>query len=134
MTSIPWRSIQLRVTLFTLGIFLAGVWSLSVVASRMLQDDMQAIVGAQQFSTVTTIAAELNHQIEDRLRALEDVAASIDTETLANTGALQAQMERQVVFQRMFNAGFFVTRADGVPIADVPITAKRYGLGVAERL
>lgn len=133
MTSIPWRSIQLRVTLFTLGIFLAGVWSLSVVASRMLQDDMQAIVGAQQFSTVSTIAAELNHQIEDRLRALEDVAASIDTETLANTGALQAQMERQVVFQRMFNAGFFVTRADGVPIADVPITAKRYGLGVAER-
>jgi PAS domain S-box-containing protein len=133
MTPIPWRSIQLRVTLFTLGIFLLSIWSLSFFASRLLRDDMQAIVGTQQFSTVTTIAAELNQQIEDRLRALQDVATSIDTETLANTGALQAQLERQVVFQRMFNAGFFVTRTDGVPVADVPISAKRYGLSVAER-
>ncbi|MBK9346150.1 MAG: EAL domain-containing protein [Burkholderiales bacterium] len=133
MTPIPWRSIQLRVTLFTLGIFLLSIWSLSFFASRLLRDDMQAIVGTQQFSTVTIMAAELNQQLQDRLKSLEDVAASISPATLANATALQTQLEQQVVFQHLFNAGFFVTRTDGIPIADVPVAAKRLGLGVAER-
>ena len=133
MTPIPWRSIQLRVTLFTLGIFVLSIWSLSFFASRLLQDDMQAIVGTQQFSTVTIMAAELNQQLQDRLKSLEDVAASISPATLANATALQTQLEEQVVFQHLFNAGFFVTRTDGIPIADVPVAAKRLGLGVAER-
>ncbi|MBK7005888.1 MAG: EAL domain-containing protein [Burkholderiales bacterium] len=133
MTPIPWRSIQLRVTLFTLGIFVLSIWSLSFFASRLLRDDMQAIVGTQQFSTVTIMAAELNQQLVDRLKSLEDVAASISPATLANATALQTQLEQQVVFQHLFNAGFFVTRTDGIPIADVPVAAKRLGLGVAER-
>ena len=133
MTPIPWRSIQLRVTLFTLGIFVLSIWSLSLFASRLLRDDMQAIVGTQQFSTVTIMAAELNQQLQDRLKSLEDVAASISPATLANATALQTQLEQQVVFQHLFNAGFFVTRTDGIPIADVPVAAKRLGLGVAER-
>ncbi len=133
MTPIPWRSIQLRVTLFTLGIFLLSIWSLSFFASRMLRDDMQAILGAQQFSTVSVVAAELNQQIENRLEALKQVASSMDSATLADTAAMQALLEKQVVFQYLFNAGAFVTRADGVPIADVPVSANRLGRNVAER-
>jgi diguanylate cyclase (GGDEF)-like protein/PAS domain S-box-containing protein len=37
-----------------------------------------------------------------------------------------------VVFQRLFNAGAFVTRTDGIPVADVPASADRIGRGVAE--
>ncbi len=133
MTLIPRRSIQLRVTLFTLGVFLLSIWSLSFFANRMLRDDLQTILGAQQFSTVTIIAAEVNQQIEDRLRALEAVASSIDAAKLADARALQAFLETQKVFQQHFNAGAFVTRADGIPIADVPVSANRLGRGVAER-
>lgn len=133
MNANRWRSIQVRVTLFTLGVFLVSVWSLSLVANRMLRDDMQAIVGAQQLSTVTTLAAELNHQIEDRLQALQDVANGIDSATLASTSALQARLEILVALQRMFNAGVFITRLDGVPVADAPVSANRLGRGVAER-
>lgn len=133
MTLIPWRSIQLRVTLFTLGIFLLSIWLLSFFANRMLRDDLQSILGAQQFSTVTIIAAEINQQIEDRLRALEAVADGIDAAALNDAQVLQTLLERQIVFQRLFNAGAFVTRADGIVVADVPVSANRLGRGAAER-
>lgn len=133
MATIPWRSIQLRVTLFTLGVFLLSIWSLSLVASRMLRDDLQGIVGAQQFSTVTTVASELNHQIEDRLQALQDVADDINPALLDNTAALQSLLDKQEVYLRLFNAGVFITRRDGIPIADIPVSADRLGRSMAER-
>ena len=35
------RSLKTRVTLFTLAIFLAGLWSLALYASEMLRADLQ---------------------------------------------------------------------------------------------
>jgi PAS domain S-box-containing protein len=52
---------------------------------------------------------------------------------LGNTAELQAYLEKQPILQMLFNAGAFVTLADGNPIADVPVPAKRLGLSVAER-
>ena len=36
----PFRSIKARVTLFTLLVFVASLWTLSLYASRMLRDDI----------------------------------------------------------------------------------------------
>ncbi len=41
----PWRSLKTRVTLFTLAIFLASIWSLAFYASRMLRAEMQRLLG-----------------------------------------------------------------------------------------
>ncbi len=45
MSSLPWRSLQVRVTLIMLAIFLLGIWSLAYYASRTLREDMQKLLG-----------------------------------------------------------------------------------------
>lgn len=46
---------------------------------------------------------------------------------------MQDFLEQRETLQSLFNAGNFVTRLDGNPIADVPLSAKRLGLSVAHR-
>ena len=54
------HSIKTRVTLFTLSIFVVSIWALSFYASHMLKADMQRVLGEQQRSTASFIAAGIN--------------------------------------------------------------------------
>jgi diguanylate cyclase (GGDEF)-like protein/PAS domain S-box-containing protein len=126
-------SIKTRVTLGTLGIFLLSMWTLTFFASLILHEDMQRISGDQQFSTASFIAADINHELEDHIRALESVAQSISPAMLGNRAALQAFLEQSQVFQNQFNAGTFVTGLDGTAIADVPLWTGRSGVNYMEK-
>lgn len=127
------RSLKARVTVFTLAIFLFSIWSMAFYATQMLQEDMQKILGEQQFSTAQFVAAELDDELNDRLRALEKVADEFTPVMLLNPASLQAQLERHTVVQGMFNAGTFVTRIDGSAIADVPRSSGRIGVNYMDR-
>ena len=84
------QSLKTRVTIFTLVVFLVGIWSLAYYSSRMLRDDLQSILGEQQFSTVSIVAADINREIDFRLRSLEKVAEGITPATLNDTRKLQS--------------------------------------------
>ena len=133
MKTPQWRSLETRVTLFTLAIFLVSIWSLALYASRMLREDIQHMLGEQQFSTVAFLAAEVNRQLLDRSRALENAAARLTPKMISNPAAAQAFLEQRQALQGMFNGGIFVTRIDATAIADTPRTAKRLGVNYAER-
>jgi len=128
-----WRSLKTRVTLFTLAIFLIGIWSLAFYASRMLREDMERVLGEQQFSTVSFIAAEINHEMGDRLSVLEKVARKVTPAILGNTAALQAFLEDSLILQAPFNAGVIAYRLDGTAIAEIPLSAGRVGIHYADR-
>ena len=128
-----WHSLQTRVTLLTLAIFLLSVWSLSLYASYRLRQDMQRMLGEQQFATVSFVAGKINHDVEDRLASLNQAAAGISPEILGNATAIQALLEQRTTLQILFNAGVWVARADGVVLADVPLTAGRAGLNFSDR-
>lgn len=51
------QSLKTRITLATLGVFVVSLWMLSIAASRMLRSDMERLLGDQQFSTVSLLAA-----------------------------------------------------------------------------
>ena len=72
-----WRSLKAKVTIFTMTFFLLGSLSLAFYASYSLYHDMEQALGEQQFSTVSIIAAEINTGLDDRMKALEKVAALI---------------------------------------------------------
>jgi hypothetical protein len=55
------QSIRARITLLTLGIFVIGIWSLMISASRVLRADMERQLGAQQFATTSFIALVVSH-------------------------------------------------------------------------
>jgi PAS domain S-box-containing protein len=128
-----WQSLKTRVTLFTLAIFLISIWSLTFYISRMLREDMQRLLGEQQFSTVSYIAAEVNDALGERLKALEAVAKAIAPTPLGNVTALQAELEKQTIFQSLFNGGTFVTGLEGTAIASIPLAAKREGTNYMDR-
>ena len=123
-----WSSLKVRVTLFTLAIFILSFSSLAFYGSWMLRDDMQRQLSQQQLSTVSLLAEEINQQLAERLRALQLISGQISPGLLADRRALQRHLEHHHVFQQMFNGGTFITDTNGTAIADVPLATGRVGI------
>ena len=128
-----WRSLKTRVTLFTFSISVLSIWALSFYASRTLQADMRRMLGEQQFSTASFVAAQVTEDLGDRLAALELIAKQIDPATLADAASLQTQLEQRPILQVLFNGGTWVANANGTVVADVPLTAQRQGVNYLDR-
>jgi len=127
------HSIKTSLTLTTLVIFMVSIWALALYASRTLKADMERQLGEQQFAIVSVLAAQVDQELADRMVGSEKVAARLSPYMSANPTALQRQLESYPILLHWFNAGVFITSADGTPIADVPVSAKRIGLNVMER-
>jgi diguanylate cyclase (GGDEF)-like protein/PAS domain S-box-containing protein len=128
-----WRSLKTRVTLLTLAIFLISVWALALSASRMLREDLQLRIGEQQLATVSLLAAHIDDELRVRLSALEKAAGNVTPAILANGVALQGLLAQRPVLQVLFSGGVWVTKMDGVAIAEFPATADRLGLSFMDR-
>jgi diguanylate cyclase (GGDEF)-like protein/PAS domain S-box-containing protein len=128
----PWRSLKTRTAVSMLAVFALGIWSLSFFISRNLQTDMVRLLGAQQFSVVTTVANEVNRNLIERLQALESIA-KLDGTLISNPAALQASLERRPALLQLFNGGVWVAGPDGTAIADVPLSAHRLGVNYMDR-
>ena len=127
------HSLKARVTLFALAIFLLGIWSLTLYASRTAREDMQRLLGEQQFVTASFMAAQINQALEERRGALEEAAAAAAPSMPQEPAAVQALLERNRVLQRLFNDGVIAVRPDGIAIANVPLASERTGVDVGDR-
>ena len=114
------HSLKTRITLSTLVIFLASIWSLAYYASRVLRDEMQRLAGDQQYSVVSLIAADINHEMYDQQVALEAVAKRVSPAMLSDPPVMQAFIEGLVTFRALFNGGLVAYRQDGTAIAEYP--------------
>jgi diguanylate cyclase (GGDEF)-like protein/PAS domain S-box-containing protein len=129
VSTVPRRhSLKSRITLFTLLIFLLSLWSLSFYASQMLRQDMEGLLSEQQFSTVTLIAAEVNVQLDVRLRVLDVVAGSISPAALRDTKTLQGFLEGLPILQGPFNGGVIALGLNGTALADTSKSPERIGV------
>jgi len=127
------HSLKTRVTLFTLLIFVLSLWALAFYASRMLRTNMEQLLSEQQFSTVSLIAANINQEFVERRQALELIAADFVETDLKSATALQDVIEHRPILGLMFNGGYFVTNAEGMAIASVPLAANRAGVDYMTR-
>jgi len=128
-----WRTLNTKMTIFTLAIFLVSIWSLAFYASRLLYKDMQRLSGDQQFSTVSYIAAAVNEELGNRLESIRGIAGEVTPANLTNPKALQALLEQHPVFQSLFNGGTYITGLDGTAIASLPLSAARIGVNYMDR-
>ena len=127
------KSLKNRILFSTLAIFLVGLWSLSFYISGLMQKDMERVLGDQQFSAASMVAAEVNRELVDRLGDLETVAQKITPALLANTPALQTLLGEHPIFQKQFNGGTYTTRKDGTATASVPLSLGRAGVNYIDR-
>ncbi len=123
-----WRSLQTRVTLTTLAIFVVSLWSLAFYASRVLREDIGRLLGAQQFSMVSYIAGDLDESLAERVALLNKAAGELTPELFANPAELQRVLEQRRILLDGFNGGIAAMGADGTVIADVPRSAGRIGV------
>ena len=131
---LQWRSLKTRVTLLTLAIFLISIWSIAFYSTHMLREDMEHLLGDQQFSTETFIAEGVTEELEKRIRSMESVAPLFSTAIQhGNIATLQTLLERRPILQTLFNGGTFVTGIDGIAIADVPLSTERIGVNFSDR-
>lgn len=117
------QSLKTRITLSILALFLVSLWSLSTFASRMWREDVARLLGDQQFSTASYVAATVNHALDDRLQALQTVADAIGPATPGNPVAVQSLLDGLPLAQRLFNGGVLVYRLDGTVMANTPRSA-----------
>jgi PAS domain S-box-containing protein/hemerythrin-like metal-binding protein len=129
----PTVTLRSRLTIFLLVAFLISTWGLALYANRMLREDMQRQLGAQQFATVSLVAAGVNEELSGRLSALNTFAPDVTPYIFANPVAMQALMVQHPLLQILFNGGTFVTRADGTTIASLPLSAERLGVNYMDR-
>ena len=126
-------SLKTRVTLFTLTIFVLSVWLITFSTSRLLQGDMQRLLGEQQFSTVSVVAQNIDDRLADRMRAVQTIADQIDADLLGHKAALQTRLEERPILSIMFNGGTYITGIDGTAIASLPVSVSRIGVNYFER-
>ncbi len=127
------HSMKTRITLATLVIFVAGNWLLTAYISQMLHKDMARVLGNQQFSTVSMIAAEVNQEMSSRIQSLEVVAQGIVFAGITRPSALQARLAERPVLQTLFNDGVAWLDTNGTVIADFPREPGRTGVNLKER-
>jgi HAMP domain-containing protein len=126
-------SLKTRITAMTLAVFLLAIWSLTLYATRSLRQDMTHLLGEQQFSTTSIIAAQLNAELDSRLQALTLVAGEISPALLDNRAALQRFLEQRSTLQKLFNGGTRIRDVNALTLASVPYLPEQIGSSYADR-
>ena len=129
----PWKSVKTRLTLFTLGIFLASLWALTFIADTLLHRDLEKMVSQQQLTAAQFMASEINQQIEERFSSMRLVASEITPALMGSVDDAQQYMDDRPIFQVMFNGGTFIVGLDGKATASIPLSAKRRGVEYLDR-
>ena len=120
-------SLKTRITLFTLTIFLIGIWSLAYYVSHLLRDDMVQVLGEQQLSSVTILANEIDRDLTGRMQVLTKVASAVDATLLKDATALRAFLNDRLVVPGVFDDDVAVVRPDGTRLADLPPSSATSG-------
>ncbi|MBS1227780.1 MAG: diguanylate cyclase/phosphodiesterase with sensor(s) [Proteobacteria bacterium] len=126
------HSLKIRITLTTLVLFFLSIWSLSYYASHALRLDMERLLGEQQFSTVSLLATQVNREVDDRLKVLENLAEGIHPVMMSSAPSVQTFLE-QHPYSHLFNDGVMAYGLDGTAIATAPLAKERIGLNYLDR-
>ena len=127
------RSIKVRTTLFTIAIFVFGLWALAFYVSNMLRADMERQLSQSQFSAVSFMATRVNNELEHQVTALNQIAGVIDEASPSHPEARIKFIENRPVLLSLFDGGVFVTDSAGTAIADALAVPGRIGTNYIDR-
>ena len=106
-------SIKTRITLFILGAFLLGLWSLAYFVSTSLRTDVQRLLTEQQESMVALLASTLDEELKLRLADMATVALTMKPLLPGSEQELSQRLEQLPVFRRLFNHGIYLVDREG---------------------
>lgn len=126
-------SLKSRITLLTLAIALFVFLSLMLFAGQTLRPRLKELVAAQQLTTVSLVADEINEALVFRLKSLDRLAKRLTPTALASGKVAQAVLDEPFNDADLFNSGLIVIDAQGDILAEAPLSAHRIGSNVKDR-
>ncbi|MGF6208012.1 diguanylate cyclase domain-containing protein [Pseudomonas frederiksbergensis] len=117
------HSIVTRLLLLALCMVIFGAVVRYYVLTNFLREDLSAVVEGQQLTLATYVARDIDSKIVRRQRLLEQLAAAISADLLAQPERLQGWLKEHYDYQTMFTGGLFVVNTQGRSLANYPDTA-----------
>jgi PAS domain S-box-containing protein len=127
------QSLKARLTAAAMLVFMFFALLAGFMSDRLLRTSLERDLGALQFATATMLAGHVDASLSDRLKALQVRAEQISPALLADADAVQQKADDSDVLNQLFNAGIFVTSADGIGIADTSAGRNRIGVSFIDR-
>ena len=121
-------SLRTRIAIGMLALSLLVLWTAVLTLSQTLRQEMEATISAQQFSTVSLIAFELDREIHERQDVIASFAQHYPHALLNFPLAAQQHLERQPLPPSLFNWGIIVLDRRGVAVASTPAHLERAGV------
>ena len=109
-----------RITGTVLLIFLIFVGLLTYTIQMRQQRKLQELLGAQQLSSVSYVASEMDALIKLRIDRLTKAASSITPDILADPGRAREYLSRRYDLLTLFTGGLVLVSRTGKGIADYP--------------
>lgn len=128
-----WRSLEARVSLLVLALFLLGAAAISWAISQLLQADTQRMLGEQQRATVAILAQDINRELDDRFEVLSELATLLAPVLATRPAQLQQVLQHHMPYHTLFDAGAFVTDVNGTALASLPVSIGRLGQNFMDR-
>jgi PAS domain S-box-containing protein len=121
-------SLQNRLILLAGVSAIVGIWFLASLSSNAYQSDLEQQVLAQQSQTLSILAAEIDQEVEDRIKMLESTAARITPLMFTHPSAAQALLNDRHHMPQQFPGGYYLVNSDAVIVASVPTSLAQAGL------
>lgn len=119
-------NLKVQIAAVASGLFLVAICLIAVISTRILHNDMQAVLSQQQLTATSFIARDIEAKVELRRNSLNRVAHNLPADLIANPGALQTWLEDRRAIHTLFPTGLMVVPADGGPtLAETPRLATR---------
>ena len=125
--ALRWQSVRTRIVVGVVCTAILSLWTITFTVGRQLRDDMQAAISAQQFSTVSLIASEIDRSVRERSIALNDLASLVAQSGKFTASHAQELLSGQATIVPLFNWGIVVTDAEGTAVASRPVQLDRVG-------
>lgn len=113
-------SLKLKVTFFTLGLFLLSIGVITYQFTGHLRQELEVSLFNQQFSEVSFVAERIDSAVKLRIESLSMIANSITPQMMANRTLLSDFLAERKAIYKLCTLGVVVIGADGQGIADFP--------------
>jgi diguanylate cyclase (GGDEF)-like protein/PAS domain S-box-containing protein len=118
-------TLKTKITGIVLILFISSLWLLTYGVEKRLARDMTELLESQQLSTVSYVAADLDHKIRQRIQLLNSNALLITPELIANPQKAGEFLSTRIGLLALYKAGVAIVSVDGKGITDFPPVPER---------
>lgn len=115
-----------------LAMSLLVLWTAVLTLSHSLRNEMEATISAQQFSTVSLIASQIDRALRERQDMVKSIGIAFTPTLKRSSSIVQTALEQYPIPESLFNWGIIITDERGVAIASIPRSLNRIGVDFSD--